>query len=670
MRKYLVNSFAYGEISPTLTGRIDAAYYKQSCKTMKNAFPLASGPAKKRPGTYYAGVIPTSDSRTLIPFALSATEGRILCFYFITVGADCYFKVCKLGTDGTPEFVQFSGSDYIKTISLSDPVGSYGDLAKFMYAQDSTTELFDTLFIVSTGILMMSASVYTYPNPISGIHVIRTSDTSWATDNEPEIAGSDAHIFQDRMVVTVNNSVIISESNDHDDFTIPSPAVAESPITFDLNPDKIPLIQWGFGENTLFLGTPSGIYRVAGADDPLDGTAITVGTLQCSTGCADVKPVMLDDSLVFVQKSGKRVHTLQYDSDVEKYVSTDITFLSDHIIDGKIIQLAIQKEPETTLWAVTDTGKLLAMSYSRQMGTAGWSEIDVGGEVESVAIIPGTDEDHVFIIVKRTIGGAEVRYVEMFATREHDGFENGHYVDSGILWDGGDAVVVTSITAASPAVCTATSHGIADDSKVMFEGVTGITLVNGRVYTVKNGTTHTFELYDEAGTTAIDFSGEAAAGAGGTVKIVTNTVTGLTHLEGEEVQILGDGSVITPETVSGGSITMDQYANKIHVGLAYEMVVEPLDIAEGPGSVKQIKNLYAKFYGTPVMKYGKDVDHLREVTLLDGAPTMDTLPEVATANIKELVEGEYDYEGSVVFVSDVPLPFMLISVISELEVIK
>ena len=53
--KYRVqNSFAGGELSPKMHGRFDADLYKQGLKEMKNFVPLLQGPAKRRPGTYYA----------------------------------------------------------------------------------------------------------------------------------------------------------------------------------------------------------------------------------------------------------------------------------------------------------------------------------------------------------------------------------------------------------------------------------------------------------------------------------------------------------------------------------------------------------------------------------------------------------------------------------------
>jgi len=63
--------------------------------------------------------------------------------------------------------------------------------------------------------------------------------------------------------------------------------------------------------------------------------------------------------------------------------------------------------------------------------------------------------------------------------------------------------------------------------------------------------------------------------------VPTSTVSGLDHLEGEEVVILADGEKVTGKTVSSGSVTLDTPASKIHAGLPYSAHLETLDPEAG-----------------------------------------------------------------------------------------
>lgn len=58
----------------------------------------------------------------------------------------------------------------------------------------------------------------------------------------------------------------------------------------------------------------------------------------------------------------------------------------------------------------------------------------------------------------------------------------------------------------------------------------------------------------------------------------TDSFSGLDHLEGESVSILADGNVHPPQTVTGGSITLQYEAEKVHIGLPITADLETLDL--------------------------------------------------------------------------------------------
>lgn len=57
-----------------------------------------------------------------------------------------------------------------------------------------------------------------------------------------------------------------------------------------------------------------------------------------------------------------------------------------------------------------------------------------------------------------------------------------------------------------------------------------------------------------------------------------STVSGLTHLEGATVAILGDGAVQRGKVVENGTVTLDEPVNTAIVGLAYESNLSPMPI--------------------------------------------------------------------------------------------
>lgn len=78
------------------------------------------------------------------------------------------------------------------------------------------------------------------------------------------------------------------------------------------------------------------------------------------------------------------------------------------------------------------------------------------------------------------------------------------------LGTNGSPKTITGISAANPAVVTATAHGLATGDVVTIAAVVGMTQVNGQSYVIKNLTANTFEL---VGCNSTTFT---AYGSGGT----------------------------------------------------------------------------------------------------------------------------------------------------------
>lgn len=65
---------------------------------------------------------------------------------------------------------------------------------------------------------------------------------------------------------------------------------------------------------------------------------------------------------------------------------------------------------------------------------------------------------------------------------------------TGVSWSSGTAKGISGITKANPAVVTSNSHGFNNGDRVYIYGVSGMTQVNNRVFTVANKTTNSFQL--------------------------------------------------------------------------------------------------------------------------------------------------------------------------------
>lgn len=154
-------------------------------------------------------------------------------------------------------------------------------------------------------------------------------------------------------------------------------------------------------------------------------------------------------------------------------------------------------------------------------------------------------------------------------------------------------------------------------------------------------------------------------------------VSGLEHLEGEEVAILVDGAVVPRQTVVGGSVNVGiPIVAKCIVGLPFRYKLKPMrfDLQVGggtKGTLKRFAELVVSFYRTLNAEYGTDAQlaagKLFKINWRTTEP-YGTPPALYTGDKVVTCEGGFDVEDSIVLTGDDPLPCVVRAMIPRIEV--
>jgi len=150
--------------------------------------------------------------------------------------------------------------------------------------------------------------------------------------------------------------------------------------------------------------------------------------------------------------------------------------------------------------------------------------------------------------------------------------------------------------------------------------------------------------------------------------VATSTISGLNHLEGEEVQVLIDGSAHPNRTVSSGSISLQREGSKIHVGLAYRSRLSPMRLEAGSrdgtaqGKTKRSSKITFRFHNTVGAKVGHLLDKLREMPFRGSGLAMDSPIPLFSGDKRVEWGGGYDSDGFIEVVQDAPLPMTLVAI--------
>lgn len=436
--------------------------------------------------------------------------------------------------------------------------------------------------------------------------------------------------------------------------------------------------------------TAGGAWQISGGTK---GDAVTsssaTATSQSYNGCADLPPLVINYDILYVQAKGSIVRDLSYNFFVNIYTGTDVTVLSNHLFNPHtLVEWCWAEEPYKIVWAVRNDGVLLSLTYLKEQEVQGWARHDTQGQFKSICTIQEGQEDAVYFVVKRYIGSRYVQYVERLAGRifpnsddaSGEGqytVENSWFVDCGLdytLTYPAATVTASRSTVGTGATFTASTgvFAVGDIGKVLRMGGGQATITGYTSATLITGTI-TAPILDVIQDNT-NLTPYPQTSGNWSLTMPTTSVSGLAHLEGQTVKILGDGNTFPDKVVTNGAITLDQPCSRIIVGLGYTAQLQTLDleVSEGGGTIqgkrKKLSQTTIKVQNTRGIKYGPDFSDLAEVKQRGPGVSMGTPIPLLTGQFEVIPTPMWTVEGRVCIQQDYPLPATVLAIAPDVSV--
>jgi hypothetical protein len=683
-QRTLARSFASGELTPELFGRLDLGKFQSGLATCRNFIVLPHGPVANRPGTEFVLEVKDSTSRTrLIPFTYSVDQTMA-----IEVGAG-YFRfhtqAATLLAGGEPYEVAnpYAEADlfdihYVQSADVLTLVHQNYPVQELRRLGPATWVLSAPAFAAPTNAPTSVAASATGAGSTSYLYVVtavnrenleesiasaasaaiandltlagHSNAVTWAapgtgdivrynvyklsnglygfigqcdgltfTDNNitPDVSVTPpmndtgfndgpgnypgaVSYFEQRRVFggTINRPQNFwgTKSGTESNMSYSIPTRDDNRVAFRIAAREASAIRHIVPVTSLVLLTPSCEYRVNPNAEVLTPSSISVKP-QSYIGCNNVTPVLVGNSILFAQARGGRIREMSYSWQANGYLTNDISILAPHLFDYQnVTDMAFCRAPFPILWTVSSSGKLLGMTYVPEQQIAAWHQHDTtGGLFESVCAVTETPagqasaEDMLYVIVKRSIGGVDRRFVERLHTRNFVMPADACFVDCGATYSGASATVVS----------------------------------------------------------------------------------GLDWLEGQTVAILADGAVQPRQVVTDGAITLDNPASTVQVGLPIEADIETLpvallalDAAAGIGKPKNVSKVWLRVNRSSGIFAGPSFDKLIEVKERTTEP-YGSPPALKTGEVSVAVSPSWGADGSVCVRQSDPLPLTIVSLAME-----
>lgn len=375
------------------------------------------------------------------------------------------------------------------------------------------------------------------------------------------------------------------------------------PIIRSIATGAVNTVRWILGLSRLCIGTSGAepVGRSSSFDEPVSPTNFSIKDAS-TQGSDDIQAIKVDKAAVYVQRSGKRAYELSYAVDSQDYGSVELTRYHPTVLDAGVKVMAIQRQPDTRVWFVLDDGTCAIMTYERGEDVLSWYTFETDGLVEDVTVLPNVEDDDVYMIVNRTIGGVTKRYLERLSyDHQAQGGTDNYMADS---W------VSTTLSASA-------------------------------------------------------------------------TVTGLSHLEGEDVVVWAAGEAVmdgsTPKTftVSSGQITLPaEVTGKVITGLAYTWQWKSAKLAYGVSDGapisrrKMIRDIAPVLYKTHArgIKAGQDFISMDFLPLSYKGETKTGNEVYDTYDVQsQCIPGGWDTDARLCLSGQSPLPCTVLAVSLTME---
>lgn len=724
MTRTLQRSFGGGEVTPEFWGRIDDAKYQTGLATCRNFICKPQGPAENRAGTQFVREVKDSSKKTrLISFTYSTSQTMVIelgagYFRFHTLGATLLYPAPAAWVTATAYAIgdlrASGGTNYYCTTAHSSGTFATDLAAGKWYALPASlvyeipnpyaaADLFDIHYVQSADVLTLVHPTYaprelrrqgatqwvlstvsftsaltapagvsaaatggtgtTYKYVVTAVgdlgadesapstyddcngnlfatgayntitwsaatgasryyvykfsggsygYIGQTDALAFTDDNiaadtsrTPPVAtnpfnaandypGAVSYFEQRRSFAGTNNkpqNIWMTKSGTESNLNYSLPTRDDDAIQFRVAAREANTIRHIVPLVDMLLLTSSAEWRVTS----VNSDAITPSTIsvkpQSYNGANNVQPVIISNNIIYCAARGGHMREMAYAYQANGYVTGDLSLRAPHLFDGyNITDMAYAKAPYPIVWGVSDSGKLLGLTYIPEQQIGAWHQHDTDGNFESCAVVAEGQEDVLYLVVKRTVGGNTKRYVEFLHTRVFATQADAFFVDSGLTYSGA----------------------------------------------------------------------------------ATDTITGLSHLEGETVSILGDGAVMPQAVVTSGAVTLPEEVIKAQIGLPITADLKTLPLAfeaeaAGQGRPKNVDRVWLRVYRSSGIFVGPDVDNLTEVkqrtTEAYGSP-----PALKTDEISIDIKPSWGANGQVVVRQADPLPLTVSSMSLETSI--
>lgn len=433
----------------------------------------------------------------------------------------------------------------------------------------------------------------------------------------PRVCG----VHQNRVVFggtfSLPNGIWLSAVDEYDNFDDTDATLDGSAISSYPSDGSMSFIRAITSAKTLLVHTNTGSFSSAvSTDTPMTPRNFSLSQ-QNNDGISDIIPVFTDNQIFYVDKSGNNIKNMVFDLVQGLFTLDNVSVASNHIVTNPFDMASFSQPAKTDgnfVLFTNDDGTIANLLTLRAQEIAGWSQYNTRQTYQPAYYRQTTAAINQcwFLVERARVTNGTIKAIEDAFLDQNNWISAAHGMTVGTL----TYVKITtsgSIVSTTPQIVDTGYYWCLPTSATTFllydtyedaEANTNIIVINDPV-TLALGMSVTPQSFaTKLVIEEVNFDVQTD-----NTKIYTGvssaTLTGLSHLEGETIEVMGDGILYPNLQVRGGQVVLSESVTDAYAGMSFTCQFIPLDINTPLGAYgntfytpKQIKKLYIQYYQT------------------------------------------------------------------------
>ena len=182
----------------------------------------------------------------------------------------------------------------------------------------------------------------------------------------------------------------------------------DSALHLTIASDNQSEICWMSSARELLLGTTEGEWVLSSSS----GSAVTASTAgfhrQSSVGSAFMHPHAVENTVLFIQRGGKRLREISYKLEADGFTATDSSILAEHLLRPGVQEWCVQRGSNFYVWLLMKDGSVAVLTLNPEQRVNAWQRMEFPGRnVIQITTLPGIsgNEDEVWLVLQNPLSG-------------------------------------------------------------------------------------------------------------------------------------------------------------------------------------------------------------------------------------------------------------------------